>query len=119
MAEGARRAIPAVASGISSAVETHGPGLRRSASSLGAEAKAFLRRAWDGVDETVVRRNGRSETVHRAGARERLASAFARLRRFSGLYRGHDEEDAKRGDTKRRASPAEKKSGEEKKAAKA
>jgi hypothetical protein len=107
-----------VASGISSAVETHGPGLRRGASSLGAEFKTFVIRAWDGVDETVVRRNGRSETVHRLGVKERLGSAFARLRKFSGLYRGHDLEDAKRGDTKKRATE-EKKAGEEKKAAKA
>jgi hypothetical protein len=53
------------------------------------------------------------------GVKERLGSAFAKLRKFSGLYRGHDLEDAKRGDTKKRAATEEKKAGEEKKAAKA
>ena len=57
--------------------------------------------------------------MHRLGVKERLGSAFARLRKFSGLYRGHDLEDAKRGDTKKRAATEEKKAGEEKKAAKA
>ena len=104
--EGARRVVPAVASGVASAVETHGPAVRREAGSLGARAGAALSRAWNGVDETVVRRNGRSETVRRAGARERLAAAFAALRRASGLYRGHDEDDAERGERKRRARKA-------------
>jgi len=114
--EGARRVVPAVASGVASAVETHGPAVRREAGSLGARAGAALSRAWNGVDETVVRRNGRSETVRRAGARERLGAAFAALRRASGLYRGHDEDDAERGERKRRARKAK---AEEERAAKA
>ena len=114
--EGARRVVPAVASGVCSAVETHGPAVRREFGSLGARAGAALSRAWNGVDETVVRRNGRSETVRRAGARERLGAAFAALRRASGLYRGHDEDDAERGERKRRARKAK---AEEERAAKA
>lgn len=114
--EGARRVVPAVASGVASAVETHGPTVRREAGSLGARAGAALSRAWNGVDETVVRRNGRSETVRRAGARERLGAAFAALRRASGLYRGHDEDDAERGERKRRARKAK---AEEERVAKA
>ena len=97
-------------------METHGPTVRREAGSLGARAGAALSRAWNGVDETVVRRNGRSETVRRAGARERLGAAFAALRRASGLYRGHDEDDAERGERKRRARKAK---AEEERAAKA
>ena len=115
--EGARRVVPAVASGVASAVESHGPAVRREAGSLGARAGAALSRAWNGVDETVVRRNGRSETVRRAGARERLGAAFAALRRASGLYRGHDEDDAERGERKK--TRARKAKAEEERAAKA
>jgi hypothetical protein len=64
-----------------------------------------------------VRRNGRSETVRRAGARERLGAAFAALRRASGLYRGHDEDDAERGERKK--TRARKAKAEEERAAKA
>ena len=98
-------------------METHGPAVRRAARSLGARAGASLSRAWRGVDETVVSRDGRSETTHRAGARERLGAAFLALRRASGLYRGHDEADAERGEKKRRAR--KEKPREQEKAAKA
>ena len=90
---GAKHVVPKVGDAIGSAVQTHGPTVRREATSFFGAVGLGVKNAWHGVDKEAVARNGRTEIVHSPGLRERLGGLFTKMRKTSGLY---DEDRAKK-----------------------